>query len=158
MKKILFVVFAIMLLATSGAFADKGTGWAVGGEGSLYLAGNGGLPSAAMFLLHIPKIPLMFGLGISNPFSIGITADYWFAHGNLVSILDYYVGVGAYAQIFTDPSNVILGGRVPFGLQVWPVGQTLEVFLELAPAFGVSVAPTEFEWHLQGAVGLRFWF
>ena len=60
----------------------------------------------AMFLLHIPKIPLMFGVGIDSPFSVGLTADYWFAHGNLVSILDYYVGVGAYAQIFTSPSNV----------------------------------------------------
>jgi hypothetical protein len=158
MKKILVVVFAIMLLAASGAFAARGTGWAVGGEGSLYLAGNGGLPAGAMFLLHIPKIPLMFGVGINSPFSIGLTADYWFAHGNLVSFLDYYVGLGAYAQIFTSPSNVELGGRVPFGLQVWPVGQTLEIFLEIAPAFGVSVSPTQFAWHLQGAVGLRFWF
>jgi hypothetical protein len=158
MKRILIVVCVIMLLVTSGAFAARKTGWAIGGEGSLYLAGNGGLPAGAMFLLHIPKIPLMFGVGINSPFSVGLTADYWFAQGNLVSILDYYVGVGAYAQIFTNPSNFELGGRVPFGLQVWPVGQTLEIFLELAPAFGVSVDPTLFSWHLQGAVGLRFWF
>ena len=157
MKKILIVVCLIMLLATSGAFA-KGEGWAIGGEGELYLAGNGGLPAGAMFLLHIPKIPLMFGVGLNSPFSIGLTVDYWFARGNLVSILDYYVGVGGYAQIFTNPTNFELGGRVPFGLQVWPVGQTLEVFIELAPAFGISVDPTQFAWHLQGAVGLRFWF
>ena len=157
MKKILIVVFAIMLLATSGAFA-KGTGWAIGGEGSLYLAGSGGLPASAMFLFHIPKIPLMFGVGISSPFGVGITADYWFAHGNLVSFLDWYAGVVAYAKIFTDPSNVTLGGRVPIGLQVWHFGQSLEIFLEVAPAIGVSVSPTEFEWHLQAALGLRFWF
>ncbi len=158
MKKIL-VVLCVMLLAASGAFAaPRGTGWAVGGEASLYIAGNGGLPAGAMFLLHIPGIPIMFGAGINSPFSVGLTADYWFARGNLVSILDYYVGVGAYAQIFTSPSNVELGGRVPFGLQLWPVGHTLEIFLELAPAFGVSVDPTQFAWHLQGAVGLRFWF
>ena len=47
MKRILIVVCAIMLLATSGAFAARRTGWAVGGEGSVYVAGNGGLPSAA---------------------------------------------------------------------------------------------------------------
>jgi hypothetical protein len=157
MKKILIVVFAIMLLAASGAFA-KGTGWAIGGEGSLTFAGSGGLPSSAMFLFHMPKVPLMFGVGISNPFAIGITADYWFAQGHLISILDWYAGVGAYASIFTDPSNLIVGGRVPIGLQVWPFGQTLEIFLEVAPAIGISVAPTEFEWHFQGAVGLRFWF
>ena len=157
MKRILIVVCVMMLLATSGAFA-KGEGWAIGGEGAVYFAGNGGLPASAMFLLHIPKIPLMFGVGISSPFSVGITADYWFARGNLVSWLDWYAGVGAYAQIFTSPSNVILGGRVPIGLQVWPFGQSLEIFLEVAPAVGVSVTPTEFEWHLQGAIGLRFWF
>ncbi|HYW84760.1 MAG TPA: hypothetical protein VFB30_15965, partial [Spirochaetia bacterium] len=116
MKKILIVACVIMLLATTGAFAAREGGWAIGGEGSLYLAGNGGLPAGAMFLLHVPKIPLMFGLGINSPFSVGLTADYWFAHGNLVSFLDYYVGVGAYGQIFTSPSNVELGGRVPFGL------------------------------------------
>ena len=157
MKKILVVVFLIMLLASTGAFA-KGTGWAIGGEGSLYFAGNGGLPTSAMFLFHIPKIPLMFGIGVSNPFSIGFTADYWFAHGNLVSFLDWYAGVGAYLSVYTNPTNFILGGRIPLGLQIWPLGQTLEIFVEVAPAVGVAFVPTAFEWHFQGAVGLRFWF
>jgi hypothetical protein len=158
MKRILIIVFAIMLLATTGAFAAKGSGFAIGGEGSLYFAGSGGLPSSAMLLFHFPRFPLMFGIGVSNPFAIGFTADYWFAHGNLVSILDWYAGVGAYLSAYTDPTNFIVGGRIPLGLQLWPLGQTLEIFIEIAPAVGVSLIPTAFEWHFQGAVGLRIWF
>lgn len=158
MKKVLIVVFAIMLLATTGAFAAKGSGFAIGGEGSLYFAGSGGLPSSAMLLLHLPQIPLMFAIGVSNPFAIGFTVDYWFAHGNLVSILDWYAGVGGYLSVYTDPTNVVVGGRIPLGLQIWPFGQTLEIFIEVAPAVGVVIVPTAFEWHFQGALGLRVWF
>jgi hypothetical protein len=157
MKKILVVVVAIMLLASTGAFA-KGTGLAIGGEGALYFAGSGRLPISAMLMLHFPQFPLMFGIGVSNPFAIGLTADYWVGHGTLVSILDWYAGIGGYLSLNMDPTDVTVGARIPLGLQVWPLGQTLEIFLEVAPAIGISLIPTAFEWHFQGALGFRFWF
>jgi hypothetical protein len=44
------------------------------------------------------------------------------------------------------------------GVQSWPFGKQIEVFLEGAPAIGISVVPTAFDWHLQAAIGLRYWF
>jgi hypothetical protein len=115
------------------------------------------LPVGAMLTLHLPQFPLMLGIGVSTPLALGITADYWFAHGNLVGIFDWYAGVGGYLALDFSPTDLVLGARIPIGIQVWPFGQTLELFLEVAPAIGLSFIPTGFWWHFQGAVGLRFW-
>jgi hypothetical protein len=159
MKKTIVVALAVLLIATSGAFAAKGSGLAIGGEGALYFGGTGGLPGGgAMLMLHLPDFPLMLGIGISSPVVIGITADYWVAHGNLISFFDWYVGVGGYISFSPNPAFVAVGARIPLGLQLWPIGQTLELFLEVAPAVGFSIIPTGFDWHFQGALGFRFWF
>ena len=153
-----FILAVVLACGVAGVAEAKESGWAIGGEGSLYLAGNGGLPMAAMFVFHVPEIPLMFGVGISTTPALGATVDYWAAHGPLASVFDWYLGVGGYLIVdFASPASVTAGGRIPIGLQAWPVGQVLEIFLEIAPAVGVIVVPTAFEWHLQGAFGLRFW-
>ena len=159
MKKTRMVLIVVMLLSATGAFAARGGGFAIGGEGALYFAGSGagGLPSSAMLTVHFPGFPLMLGLGFSSANAFGLTADYWFAHGNLASVLDYYVGVGGYLSLDGGGYGTV-GARVPLGIQLWPVGQVLELFVEVAPALGIYLVPTGFEWHLQGAIGLRFWF
>jgi len=158
-KKMRLLILAILLtFGAVSAFAAKGSGLAIGGEGALYFGGTGGLPMAAMLSLHLPQFPLMLGIGVSNAPAFGLTADYWAAHGNLTSIFAWYAGVGGYLSANLGSSATIsAGGRFPIGLQVWPVGQVLEVFLEVAPAVGIILVPTGFDWHLQGAVGLRFW-
>ena len=158
MKKRIIVALAVLLIATSGAFALTQSGLAIGGEGALYFGGTGGLPAGAMLMLHFPGFPLMLGIGVSDSVAIGLTADYWLAHGNLVSIFDWYAGVGGYMSIYPSPTKIAVGARLPLGLQVWPFGQNLELFLEVAPAIGLSLIPTGFDWHFQGALGLRFWF
>ncbi len=155
MKKILILVLIALIGVSTAAFAAGN--FAIGGEGALYFAGTGGLPSGAMLTLKLPQFPLMLGIGVTFPLSIGVTADYWIAHGNIVSIFDWYVGVGGYASVDVSPVDVSVGGRVPIGLQIWPFGKTLEIFVEAAPAVGVSFIPTAFSWHVQGALGLRFW-
>jgi hypothetical protein len=156
MKKILILALIALIGCSTAAFAAGG--FAIGGEGALYIAGNGGLPAGAMLSLKLPQFPLMLGIGVSWPLSVGLTADYWIAHGNIVSILDWYVGVGGYASVSVSPVDINVGGRIPIGLQVWPIGKTLELFIEAAPAVGVYFIPTGFDWHIQGAAGLRFWF
>jgi len=99
----------------------------------------------------------MIGIGVDSNVDIGLTADYWFAHGNIVSIFDYYAGVGGYLALSPNASYVAAGARIPLGLQAWPFGSVFELFLEVAPAVGVSFVPTGFDWHLQGALGFRFW-
>ena len=158
MKRIIVFVIAVMLLAATGAFAAGGTGLAVGGEASLSFAGTGGLPMSAMLMLHLPRFPLMLGIGASLAPAIGLTADYWATQGKIVSILDWYLGIGGYLLLDFEPADISLGARIPIGLQIWPLGKSLEIFIEVAPAVGVSLIPTGFDWHLQGALGLRFWF
>jgi hypothetical protein len=157
MRKIFVVICALMLLTSAGAFAARNSGFAIGGEGSLYFAGSGGLPTYAMLTFHLPQFPLYIGLGITSTVAIGLTADYWLAHGNLVSIFDYYAGIGGYLALDPNGGDVAVGGRIPLGIQVWPFGSVFEIFVEVAPAVGFSIIPTGFDWHLQGAVGFRFW-
>jgi hypothetical protein len=157
MKKILIIVCVILLAASTGAFAAaRGNGFAIGGEGSLDFAGIG-LPGGAMLTLHFPRVPVMFGIGLSAPLAIAFTADYWVAQGPLASIFTWYAGVGGYFTVDPNAGSSSLGARVPLGLQMWPFGRTLEVFIELAPAVGVNLVPTSFAFHFQGALGFRIW-
>ncbi|HEY9595023.1 MAG TPA: hypothetical protein VHE79_11130 [Spirochaetia bacterium] len=154
-KKVLIVLIALALCATS-AFAAKGT-LGIGGEGSLYFGSAGGLPMSAMLTLKLPSFPLYLGIGISTDPALALTADYWFAHGNVTGILDYYAGIGGYGFLDFNPTNLAVGGRIPLGLQLWPFGRVFEIFIEIAPAVGITLIPTAFDWHLQGALGFRFW-
>jgi hypothetical protein len=158
LKKIFIAAIVVMLLAATGSFAAGGTGLAIGGEAALTFAGTGGLPMGAMLMLHLPRFPLMLGIGVSTTPAIGLTADYWAAQGKIVSIFDWYFGIGGYLLLNLNPVDISLGARIPLGLQMWPLGRSLEIFIEVAPAVGVSLIPTGFDWHFQGALGLRFWF
>ncbi|HET6485479.1 MAG TPA: hypothetical protein VFH83_03605 [Spirochaetia bacterium] len=145
---------ALILLCACGAFAAAG--WALGGEGGFYIDGAGGLPASGMLVFHLPQVPLMFGVGVAgSPLAIGFTADYWALKGSFNRFLSGYGGFGGYAT-FGAPFTA--GVRFPFGLQIWPIPQSLEVFLEVAPAVGLSLVPTGFDWHIQAALGLRIWF
>jgi hypothetical protein len=157
MKKLVIVICVLLIVVSAGAFAAKGGGFAIGGEGSLYFAGSGGLPTYAMLTLHLPSFPLMLGIGVTGNLDIGVTADYWLAHGSLVSIFNWYAGVGGYLGLSPNSGYISAGARIPLGLQAWPFGQTFEIFVEAAPAVGISIVPTGFDWHLQGALGFRFW-
>ncbi|MGA2479002.1 MAG: hypothetical protein ABSG63_09680 [Spirochaetia bacterium] len=156
MRKTIVLAAAILALASTSVFA-KGSDFALGGEAVFPFAGSS-LPTIGMLTFHLPKVPVMFAVGISSAPAIGVTVDYWFADGKIAGPFDWYVGIGGYASINWNPDGFALGGRIPLGIQAWPFGQTLELFVELAPAVGVSVIPTAFEWHLQGALGLRVWF
>ena len=124
----------------------------------MYIGGSS-LPVGAMLMLHLPQIPLMFGIGMSSAPDFAITVDYWGAKGSLTSLFGCYLGVGGYVNFTTSPGGgVEVGGRLPLGFQVWPVGQILEVYLEVAPEVGLQLVPVAFDWHIQAALGLRFWF
>ncbi|MGO9410855.1 MAG: hypothetical protein ACLQCB_08890 [Spirochaetia bacterium] len=160
MKKgvILAVLVTVgMLAASTAAFARD---FAIGAEAaSVNFNGWGG-----RFVFHIPRVPLYFGVGgviEQNGSAFDFTMDYWFTHGRLSGILDYYVGIGGYLALGTgNMSSFALGARLPIGLQIWPVGNVLELFLEVAPAWipisGSGTSPLTFE--VQPALGFRLWF
>ncbi len=162
MKKgfILVLVLMVGLLAVPTAAFAKPSGFAIGGEAaSVNFNGWGG-----RFVFHFPRVPLYFGIGgvlESNGTFLDFTMDYWFVHNHLSGILDYYVGIGGYLGFATwgGSSAFALGARLPIGLQIWPVGSVLEIFLELAPAWvpinTAGVDPLTFE--VQPAIGFRIW-
>lgn len=107
-----------------------------------------------------PIFGFNFAVGTQVTF-VGITADWWLYHQVFYEPLNFglYVGPGFFGD-FTYSSNPAFdfGVRIPFDLDIYPI-KPLEVFAEMAPAFGVSftdpIAPT---WRLQAAAGARFWF
>ncbi len=158
MKKIALLVLIALVGLAWGAFA-AGNGFAIGAEFALTnLNGYG-----ALLTFHLPSVPLMFGLGASlgpGILDLALNADYWLTQGRLVGIVDYYIGLGFTGTVSVNPTSVSLGARLPLGLQIWPVGKTLELFLELAPAWipvtggGINVA----NFALQSGLGFRIWF
>jgi hypothetical protein len=159
-RKTLILIIIVLLVSATGAFAATGGTAAVGVEGALNFGQAGGMPMGAMILLHFPQVPIMWGIGLDSAMDIGLTGDYWFTQGTMASILSWYVGIGGYMYLGlgSDPVGFSAGARIPLALQLWPFGRKLEFFIEVAPALGISIIPTGFDWHLQSAIGLRYWF
>ena len=158
-KKVAVLVLAGLLAFTVNGFAQRGTpDFAIGA--ALTSVNAGGVGAAVM--LHIPNVPLYFGIGadFTDGFAVAMTADYWLLHNQITGMFHWYLGVGAYgAMSFGSPAwNV--GVRVPVALQLWPLNdEFLEVFLELAPAWvpltSAGFVPSNIQ--AQIALGFRIW-
>jgi len=120
-------------------------------------------PGAALSF-KLDGLPL---IGVSGLFGtdlliVGSTFDWWLYQQQLGgTMLGLYAGVGGYASIIMVGNNAWLDGgvRVPVGINIYPI-PVLELFLEIAPAVGITLSdPVVFpEFGLQGAFGFRFWF
>ena len=122
---------------------------------------DGAVGPGALLSFSPEGYPLVFGAGTSfggGSFSLGATADWWLYYADLVDFLSLYVGPGAYFDLSlgNENANLGLGMRIPVGLQAWVI-DPLELFLELAPTFGLKggVFPA---FGVQTAIGFRFWF
>jgi hypothetical protein len=160
MKRIAVLVLVGLLAIAASGFALKGTpNLGIGAElTSINFGGVG-----AMLCLHIPKVPLFFGIGADfiGDLTLAMTIDYWLLHKHIAGILDWYLGLGAYGALSFTPTWFAFGVRLPIGLQAWVLkNELLEIFLEVAPAWvPISTAgfnPLEFQ--AQVALGFRFWF
>ena len=159
MKKglILVVIIVGLLSVSTAAFAAADI--AIGAEAASQNFNDWG----GRFVFHLPHIPLYFGIGgiaESGGFALDVTVDYWFAHSRLSGMLDYYVGIGGYLALGAgNQSSFDLGARLPIGLQVWPVGRVLEIFLEVAPAW-IPISNSGLDaltFQVQPAIGFRLW-
>ncbi len=152
-KKILLFAVIILIISSTSAFS-----WAIGG--SFGIDPLGGLPMQVMLSVKPPSIPIVFGVGAQinqDLFNVGLTLDWWLYQSPLVGIISIYIGPGLYLAV---PDPFELGGRIPVGLQIFPI-DILELFLEITPALvfvsnrsGITIP----QFALQGAVGFRFWF
>jgi hypothetical protein len=160
MKKIAVLVLVGLLAVAVSGFALKATrNLGIGAElTSINFGGVG-----AMLCLHIPRVPLFFGIGVDfiGDLTLAMTVDYWLLHDHLASIFDWYLGLGAYGALSFDPTWFAFGIRLPIGLQAWVLkNERLEVFLEVAPAW-VPVSTAGFDatnFQAQVAFGFRLWF
>ncbi len=144
---------ALLLIPASNAWS-----WGIGASFGLNdLGGNPG--QNVMASIKLDETPFLFGIGgrISDGnVTLGLTADWWMVHKNLVNFLNYYIGPGLY---FALSEEIELGGRLPIGINAYPL-DPLELFLEIAPTIAL-LAPEGIEFPnlgLQGAIGFRFWF
>ena len=122
-------------------------------------------PAGAALTLKLDSAPYVFGFGASlgtGYSAVGFTADLWMAKGKLIDFLNYYAGPGIYLGLAGNNNDFRMNGglRIPIGVNAFLLNNTLELFLELAPAFGILLAdPVKFPTlGLQGAFGFRFWF
>jgi hypothetical protein len=155
MRKICVLVLVLLVVAGGAAIAQT---WGVGA--SFGIDAVGGLPQQAMLSVKAPQLPVLWGVGLQlgeDQFNMGLTADWWLYQENLFSFVNLYVGPGLYAAL---PQTLELGGRVPVGLNAYPV-DVFELFLEIAPTLvlysdrsGITIP----DFSIQGAFGFRFWF
>ncbi len=136
MKKILCLV--ILLFSVNMAFPKKSlTG--LGIYGNLIGNGSGGLGGGIGLTLKFGNFPVL-GLEwmLAEHYSrIAASCDYWVVNDHLTGALNYYLGIGAFAGIGIagEYSAFDLGGRIPIGLQIYPV-KNFEIFAEFAPLVG----------------------
>lgn len=158
-KRIVITAAILMAWCGIGAF-----GWGIGIEGGLPIPGLGGLPgSNAMVTAKFDGLPLLgVGLGFNDRGlnNLGVIADWWLIQEPFAGLLGVYLGPGLWVSLVTSSqAQLALGGRLPIGLQIFPL-KWFELFIEIAPAAGVVFYnnTARFDWHLQAAAGLRFWF
>ena len=156
MKKKVVLLVAVLAIGVTGFVSAETYG--VGA--SFGVDPVGGLPQQAMLSFKLPQTPLLWGLGAQigeDTFNVGITGDYWLYTTNLVSFVNLYVGPGFYAAL---PEPFELGGRVPVGINAYPI-EVFEIYFELAPTLVLLSTGDSFQFPdfgLQGAFGFRFWF
>lgn len=147
MKKRIVIAVVLALAATAGAFADFG----IGAE---YLYYTPGLASNALLSLRAWPMPFQLGLGFTAGPSFSVTGDWWLKAGAISgSPLGYYLAVGAFVTL----PNLTLGARVPIGLQLWLLGDLLELFLEAVPYAGLDLDSMYPMYGVGVGAGFRFW-
>jgi hypothetical protein len=150
MKKAIVLALALTLACAAGASAFEI------GIGAEYLWYTPGLASNALLSLRAWPAPFQLGLGFAPGPSFSITGDWWLKAGGISgSPLGYYVAVGGFVTL----PDVTFGARVPIGLQLWLIGDLLELFIEAVPYAGLDVMPSTTGIYGVGlGAGFRFWF
>jgi hypothetical protein len=147
MRKRMILAIVLVLAVTAVASAE----FAIGAE---YLYYTPGLASNALLSLRAWPMPFQLGLGFAPGPSFSVTGDWWLKAGAITgSPLGYYLAVGGFVTL----PNLVLGARVPIGLQLW-LGDLLELFLEAVPYAGLDLDSMYPMYGIGVGAGFRFWF
>jgi len=150
MRKTVVLTLALLLACAAGASAGDMN---IGAE---YLFYTTGLTHNALLSLRL--WPASFQLGVGATFgtaaSFSITGDWWLRTGSISgSPLGYYLALGGFVTL----PDVTFGARLPLGLQLWLLGDLLELFIEAVPYAGLDVTPTAGIYGVGLGAGFRFW-
>jgi hypothetical protein len=149
MRKAVVLALVLILACAAGASAFEI------GIGAEYLFYTPGLASNALLSLRAWPAPFQLGLGFAPGPRFSITGDWWLKAGGISgSPLGYYVAVGGFVTL----PGVAFGARIPLGLQLWLLGDLLELFIEAVPYAGLFVTPTTGIYGVGLGAGFRFWF
>jgi hypothetical protein len=152
MRRTIVLALVLALAVAAGASA---TDIGIGAE---YMFYTSGLSHNALLSLRAWPAPFQLGLGAtfgSAP-SFSITGDWWLKAGGISgSPLGYYVAVGGFVTL----PDFTFGVRIPLGLQLWLIGDLLELFIEAVPYAGLDLTPSTVGIYGVGlGAGFRFWF
>ena len=112
-----------------------------------------GLQRAALAARLADAVPARARRFAPGP-SFSVTGDWWLKAGAISgSPLGYYVAVGAFVTL----PDLTLGARVPIGLQLWLLGDLLELFLEAVPYAGLYLPAMGPMYGIGVGAGFRFW-
>lgn len=136
-KIVLVVVFSLFIGSTS--LNAVGIGVEVGLD---YLASYGNIAVTIkldtqpwVFAVNARIYPLLLD-------SLGVSADRWILNDTLIGHLNGFVGWGLYAnlrnvfQIVDGGLGFSVGGRIPFGLNMYFADGFIETCLQMAPSIG----------------------
>jgi hypothetical protein len=157
MKKILITLGFLTL------FSMYSFSLGIGASLTLPIADSGVNPGV-MATIKPSSNSLVYGMGLAikpNYFRLGLTGDLWLAKGKLIDFLNFYMGPGLYAgmTVIGSSSNIDLGVRLPVGINAYLLKNSIELFIEIAPALGLDLNPVTFPiLSAQGSFGFRFWF
>jgi hypothetical protein len=162
MKKLLFVLVLVAVLATGTVFADEFGIGVHGGHGGV---GAGGGLNLAISGLYI----YIDALGLNdNSMHLSGAVDFLFLFDmNLVSTLDFYIraGIGAGIWGFDDSLGLAAAARLPIGLSWKPI-PLLEIFFQAVPQIGLRLMGSDrggsglglSSNFFGGNLGIRIWF
>ncbi len=141
----------LMLSATAAQARDTN---GIGFYGNIL--GNGtGANGGLGLTMRSGSFPVI-GLEWNSPSKFSGSLDVWVVNPKTDDFLSYYVGLGGYAAMTsansTDTFN--FGGRIPFGLQMFPV-DPVEIFIEASPM--IIFTPT-IDWAVSVRLGFRILF
>ena len=147
MNRSLRILLLLLLLLAAVAFTASAKE-----KGGLRLGLEFGNPNAVIIIRPEP-FDFKIGYNFAEAVNLFLSADYRIISGvQIVDVLHFFLGLGAYVQLHFTPTAVDFGARIPIGLQAFLIDNVLEIFLEVAPTVGFLPTIVAFpEW--QGYVG-----
>jgi hypothetical protein len=129
MRRVLGIALLLLSVSAAGGFAAGG--------GSLRLGLEFGDPTAVI-IIRPGAFNFKVGYDLRENGNLFVSADYRIISGyQLVDFLHFFLGLGAYMQIYFNGSTPLdLGMMIPVGLQVFLLDSVLELFVEVAPTVG----------------------